>query len=414
MTISMTKIDTRRTTTRRRRIRILSHVPTRFAFLATSAMLVLLLSSLLAVQINQSAWAGTFPGPNGQIAFVRGPAGDRELYEIYVMNSDDGSEQTRLTDNSASDGDPSWSPDGEKIAFDSNRDEGGNRDIYVMNANDGSDVIRLTDDPAFDTDPSWSPDGEKIAFSSNRDDNSEIYVMNANDGSDVIRLTNNNADDFSASWSPDGEKIAFSSNRDDNSEIYVMNANDGSDVIRLTDDPAFDGFASWSPDGEKIAFSSNRNGGGIFVMNANDGSDVIRLTEGTDPTWSPDGTKIAFTSGRDADDESDNNAVYVMNANDGSDVIRLTDIDAFYSVPDWGTNTSPAGDNDDPTITITTTTTPSEQTIDEAISIIQKLDPLVPQSLKTDIIALLEGVSNTVNDDIQITIDQIMAGIWVP
>jgi hypothetical protein len=49
---------------------VLSHVPTRFAFLfATSAILLLLLSSLLAIQINQSAWASTFPGPNGQIAF---------------------------------------------------------------------------------------------------------------------------------------------------------------------------------------------------------------------------------------------------------------------------------------------------------------------------------------------------------
>src|SRR5919108_1384799 len=183
---------------KRRRV-VLSHLPTRFAIFAIST--ILLMSSLLAIQSNQSALAGTFPGPNGQIAFVKGVDGEPETYEIYIMNSD-GNDQTRLTDNSASDGDPSWSPDGEKIAFDSTIDEDGNRDIYIMNADDGSGQTRLTDDPAFDTDPSWSPDGTKIAFSSNReDDNSEIYIMNS-DGSGQTRLTDNSADDFSPSWSP--------------------------------------------------------------------------------------------------------------------------------------------------------------------------------------------------------------------
>jgi Tol biopolymer transport system component len=383
---------------------VLSHIPIRFAFLfATPA--ILLLSSLLAIQSNQSAWAGTFPGPNEQIAFVRGPPEDTPLYEIYVMNAD-GSHVTRLTDNTASDGDPSWSPDGTKIAFDSNRDEEGNRDIYVMNA-DGSHVARLTDNTAFDGDPSWSPDGTKIAFTSDRDDNVEIYVMNA-DGSGQTRLTDNTAFDIEPSWSPDGEKIAFDSSReDDNFDIYVMNA-DGSDQTNLSNNDAIDLHPSWSPDGTKIAFTSSRDSGnlGIYVMNA-DGSGQTRLTDNdadsTDPSWSPDGTKLAFVSNRDSP-ESDNNAIYVMNADDGSEVTRLTDNDAAYSVPDWGTNTSTPGGGHP---------SPSEQAIDDAISTIDNLD-VVPQSLKTDIIALLEETSNIVNDDIQITIDKAMARFLVP
>jgi hypothetical protein len=82
----------------------ISHVSTRFAFLfAVSAILVLLLPGLSVIQINQSAWAGTFPGPNGQIAFDsdRDTPSDQEEdedpnREIYVMNAD-GTDQIRLT-----------------------------------------------------------------------------------------------------------------------------------------------------------------------------------------------------------------------------------------------------------------------------------------------------------------------------
>ncbi|MEE8575969.1 MAG: DPP IV N-terminal domain-containing protein, partial [candidate division Zixibacteria bacterium] len=74
-------------------------------------------------------------------------------YEIYVMNAD-GTEQTRLTNNTSSDGSPSWSPDGGKIAFASRRD--GNWEIYVMNA-DGTEQTRLTNNNSSDGGPSWSP-----------------------------------------------------------------------------------------------------------------------------------------------------------------------------------------------------------------------------------------------------------------
>ena len=91
--------------------------------------------------------------------------------------------------------------------------------------------------------PAWSPDGKKIAFDSDRDGNWEIYVMNA-DGSNPINLTNNNGVDWYSTWSPDGRKIAFSSNRDGNFQIFVMNA-DGSNPIRLTKNKAWDEDPAW-------------------------------------------------------------------------------------------------------------------------------------------------------------------------
>lgn len=144
---------------------------------------------------NQAAWAGTFPGENGKIAFTSNRDGNAE---IYVMNPD-GTGQTRLTNNAASDFEPSWSPDGTKIIFTSERD--GNREIYVMNA-DGSAQTRLTNNPTEDASPSWSPDGTKIAFFSNRGGSDGIFIMNAADGTGQTRLTNNTASDSQPDFGP--------------------------------------------------------------------------------------------------------------------------------------------------------------------------------------------------------------------
>jgi Tol biopolymer transport system component len=251
-------------------------------------------------------------------------------YEIYVM-SVDGSGQTRLTGNAAVDVDAAWSPDGTKLAFESDRVNGETSEIYVMDA-DGSDQRRLTANPAQDRNPKWSPFGTRIAFESNRDGDYEIYVMRAGAGGGRIKLTANPARDSDPAWSPDGTKIAFESERDGNDEIYVMNA-DGSRPIRLTADPAGDVNPAWSPDGEKIAFESDRDGNHeLYVMNA-DGNDQTRLTANaardSDAAWSPDGRRIAFASDRAGDLE-----IYVMDA-DGDDQTRLTNSPGEDLVPSW-------------------------------------------------------------------------------
>ena len=260
----------------------------------------------------------------------------------------DGTGVTRLTNDAAEDARPAWSPDGARIAFESDRD--GQYDIYVMNA-DGSGLTRLTDDPANDVYPAWSPDGMRIAFASGRDEpdpyncqpacNFEIYVMNA-DGSGVKRLTVNPAEDFSPAWSPDGARLAFDSNRDGNYEIYVMNAN-GSGVTNLSSHGEWDVAPAWSPDGKRIAFSSDRDGNWeIYDMSAG-GSGVTRLTvnpaEDDRPSWSPEGSRILFASTRhDPDpencDPNCNHEIYVMNA-DGSGPARLTDHPAHDWDPAW-------------------------------------------------------------------------------
>ncbi len=124
--------------------------------------------------------------------------------EIYVMSAE-GSQKTRLTnDPGYFNGNPVWSPDGQYIAFVSNRPgskESGLDEIYVMNA-DGSQQTRLTNTPRqSNTQPVWSPDGRYIAFCSTRDGKQQIYLMNA-DGSQQTNLTNHRAIDCDPAWSP--------------------------------------------------------------------------------------------------------------------------------------------------------------------------------------------------------------------
>ncbi|MDQ1523263.1 MAG: eukaryotic-like serine/threonine-protein kinase, partial [Pyrinomonadaceae bacterium] len=241
----------------------------------------------------------------------------------------------RLTTEIAHDWHPDYSPDGQKIAFASNRD--GATEIYVMDA-DGRNVRRLTFNTTEDDCPAWSHDGQKIAFQSRRDGQMEVYVMEA-DGSNQHNLSNAPGEDTRPAWSPDDRRIAYGSNTLDaptNYEIFTMRA-DGSDKIKLTDNSSFDNDASWSPDGQKIAFTSARDGKSyeIFVMNA-DGSDVRNLTNhpGDDakPAWSPDGKYITWAGNRP--NKTDFPAVYVMDA-DGHNQRLITAARTFDDEPAW-------------------------------------------------------------------------------
>lgn len=235
--------------------------------------------------------------PDGKrIAFVSSRSGDDDL---YVMNLD-GSGLRALTRNSATpaglsiqDEAPSWSPDGRRIAFASNR-AAGQFEIFTMRAN-GTNVHRLTRTgrQVTDTIPAWSPDGSLIAFASDRVSpfNSEIYVVEP-DGTGLRRLTFTAGgdgvlgDDSMPAWSPDGSRIAFVSNRDQQNEIYVMDA-DGSDQRRVLARPSRDDlFPRWSPDGTRLVFaSSGLEVGPDLVVVGLDGSGLASLTDGTDPSW---------------------------------------------------------------------------------------------------------------------------------
>ena len=183
-----------------------------------------------------------------QIVFVRGAR--RDLYAVDAS----GGAPARLLLAGADDepqgaGAPSWSPDGKTIVFAGARGESLGMSLWLVDA-DGSGLRRLTHAPrperwTRDVHPSWSPDGKRIAFASNRHASSEvaaedldIYVVTVADGS-LVRLTRDPAVADDPCWSPDGRRVFFTSTRDAptpySHELYVMPAA-GGEQRRLTRD----------------------------------------------------------------------------------------------------------------------------------------------------------------------------------
>jgi Tol biopolymer transport system component len=188
--------------------------------------------------------------PDGrQIAFQTYRYGDHN-WEIAVVNADGSGERELTRRPTTQDYKPVWSPDGRSIAFlsthqSSSRPDDRGIELYVMNA-DGTGQRKLVRLSNSDGSFSWSSDGARIAFVSNRDGNDEVYAVNA-DGSGVRNLTRHPGRDGHPVWSPDGQTIGFVSNRGGNRDIYVMNA-DGSRQRNLTSDVGQQAFGiAWMP-----------------------------------------------------------------------------------------------------------------------------------------------------------------------
>jgi Tol biopolymer transport system component len=176
--------------------------------------------------------------PDGsQMVFLRQepPGSDNE---IWVMDAD-GTNPKQLTDNTLNESRPVFSPDGKKIVYgrragNTAPPEDRQLDVYVMNA-DGTEPTRLTTSPANDNNPRFSPDGEKIAFESTRDGSSDIYVMNPDGTGQTPLISEPDSNEQFPAFSPDGEQLAFSGDRDGNEEIYVTDLDGSADPVPLTE-----------------------------------------------------------------------------------------------------------------------------------------------------------------------------------
>ncbi len=221
-----------------------------------------------------------------------------ENFEIYSKDLQSG-KLTRLTDARGYDAEGSYSPDGKRIVFASNRqafmgdlterqqqqfavDPSYMIDLYIMNA-DGTDVTRLTDVPGYDGGPFFSPDGSRICWRRFSEDGvtAEVYTMKT-DGTDVKRLTNIGAMSWAPFYHPSGDYLVFTTNKHGfaNFELYLVRADGQGEPVRVTHTDGFDGLPVFLPDGERLSWTSNRTAAKqsqIFMAEWNDAEARRRL-----------------------------------------------------------------------------------------------------------------------------------------
>jgi len=199
-----------------------------------------------------------------------------EYYDIYEADFN-GNKIKNLTNTLGYDAEGSWSPDGKKIAFASNRRAYAEKlsegeaslfkanpssliDIYIMDA-DGSNVKRLTQTNSYDGGPFFSPDGKRIVwrrFSENGRE-AEIFTMNI-DGTDQKQITRLHMMSWAPFYHPSGKYIIFTTNTHGhrNFELYIIDVEGNKEAVRVTEREGFDGLPVFTPDGNYLTWTSDQ------------------------------------------------------------------------------------------------------------------------------------------------------------
>ena len=200
-----------------------------------------------------------------------------EHYEIYQADRDGGNLR-KLTDARGYDAEGSWSPDGSRILFASNRqayakelsaaerkrmeqDPSYFMDLYLMDA-DGGNLRQLTDTPGYDGGPFFSADGSRIVWRhfGENGHQAEIWTMNA-DGSDQRPITRIGVLSWAPYFHPSGDYIIFANNLQGyrNFELYLVDSAGAKEPVRVSFSEGFDGLPVFSPDGKQLSWSSARS-----------------------------------------------------------------------------------------------------------------------------------------------------------
>jgi TolB protein len=205
---------------------------------------------------------------------------------IFVYDVDKGT-QRLVTESTNATFAPRWSPDGRSLLY--SMAVGGNTDIYRISAAGGGTPVRLTSSPAIDVGGSYSPDGTRIVFESDRSGTQQLYVMNA-DGSDAQRISFGGGRYATPEWSPRGDQIAFTKIAG-NFRIGVMSPSGSGE--RLLTNGWQDEAPSWSPNGRVLQFfrtSPGREGKSQIWQVDLTGVNERKLptpVDGSDPAWGP-------------------------------------------------------------------------------------------------------------------------------
>lgn len=215
-------------------------------------------------------------------------------------------ESRRVTAGAAAKTNPVFSPDGSRIAFESDGD------IWVADVANGA-TERMTMNGARDSGPSWSPDGRSLVFVSGRGGSSDLWITSAQgEAQGLRRLTTDPLIEADPQWSPDGRTVVYTAKSND--EFYSQSLfgipAEGGVGRRLLPDDGFDhSTARWSPDGRRLAYLSDRSGYvHVWIMDAG-GREPVELDTGPHdsmspywtiaPVWSRDSRSVLIPVNRD-------------------------------------------------------------------------------------------------------------------
>ena len=258
--------------------------------------------SQLTSRLGEERWPSLSPdGKSVVYAATTGSSSDG--YDIYLQRVG-GQRPINLTDHAGGDYQPSFSPEGDRIAFRSERQGGG---IFVMGAT-GESVRRVSDDGY---NPTWSPDGSQILFatqsslwpSTHSGRTGQLWSVDLASG-EKRRIATEDEDALQPDWSPSGRRIAYWGVRDGQRDIWTVPATGGA-AVAVTDDDAMDWNPVWSPDGGSLYYFSDRGGShNLWRVAIDERSGEIRgtpeaITRGgvgrrLDLSLSAHGSRIAF------------------------------------------------------------------------------------------------------------------------
>lgn len=327
----------------------------------------LALAVLLATALTATARAGLYEGlPADHVVYTRyydssvtvSPDGTTLVFysyrlatgQLFAMDPD-GSNQRQLLESDAHDWFPSYSPDGRRILFATDRDGEGRFEhgaLYVLDLDDGETQPLVSDPDAWILGGSWSPDGRKVVHSTNDRGPGDLRIVDVATGEARLLTRSDDHADGHASWSPDGRTIVFRRKAGEETQLVSIDVRsgaetvllaqstalfgpchsrdgrflaftrevpgtpgmdvylcrlDGSDMRRVTTHPGMDMVSDWSPDGDRLYFKTYRFGAGELMSIRVDGSDERNLTRTSlhhdrDAVPSPTRQEVAFVSRR--------------------------------------------------------------------------------------------------------------------
>ncbi len=198
------------------------------------------------------------------------------------------------------------------------------------------DRTQITTGTYRDVDPMISPDGNSLAFASNRTGHFNIFVFSYKT-SGTLQLTQSDKDDRYPNWSADGRKVVFGSSRTGKGDIYETSNDGSSGFLQLTDAPLLEEYPNYPSDRRGLLYARDSTKSGftqkmqvILSDSLPASTNAVVLAEGDQPRFSPNGSRIVFVSHRTKNDD-----IWTM-TREGSSQTQLTtddkdDTDPFYS-----------------------------------------------------------------------------------